>query len=193
MRTKEYVAQVLAFVEASEDVKRRLSEDLFEHIESAGGDDAVRRMGHPRDMAAELMDALYEDKTDVIRELVNTKAQLRAVAGGNGFEYVSKTKLFGLPLIHVCFNNLWFFNPRTANVAKGIIAIGHVAVGVVAIGGVSAGLVSIGGISLGLLALGGVALGGWALGGVALGLMAWGAVALGMYTLGAVSIALVAE
>ncbi|MCL2367759.1 MAG: hypothetical protein FWC72_02080 [Oscillospiraceae bacterium] len=186
MRTKEYVAQVLQFVEASETVKRRLSEDLLEHINAAGGDEAIKRMGSPKDMAAELMDTLYADKTDVIRELVKAKAELRESAG---YEYISKTRLFGLPLVHICMRGPMFWRRNQRNVAKGIIAIGDIAVGLVAIGGISAGLISLGGISLGLLALGGLALGGWALGGVAIGLLAWGAVAVGMYALGAVSVA----
>ena len=89
------------------------------------------------------------------------------------YEYVSPVKVFGLPLIHIC----WGYVPR---LAKGIIAIGNFAVGVVAVGGISLGVFSLGGLcvglllafgglSLGLAALGGLAVGGFALGGCAFG------------------------
>ena len=102
------------------------------------------------------------------------------------YEYTSKTRLFGLPLVHV---NLSRFSGRTC-VAKGIIAIGDVALGLVSIGGLSIGLFSLGGLSLGLvLAFGGLALGALALGGVCLGLVAAGGVAIGVYALGGVAVA----
>ena len=102
------------------------------------------------------------------------------------YEYVSKTRLFGLPLVHVKFSR---FSGR-AGVAKGIIAVGDVALGLVSVGGVALGLFSLGGISLGLLlALGGLAMGALAFGGVCLGLMAAGGVAIGVYSLGGVAIA----
>jgi len=56
-----------------------------------------------------------------------------------GFEYHRRTKLFGLPLVHIVLGpgiNTMTGRPR---VAKGIIAIGGVAVGVVAFGGLVLG------------------------------------------------------
>lgn len=93
-----------------------------------------------------------------------------------GFEYVSKTKIGGIPLVCVRFNP-----NRNYVVAKGIIAIGNVAVGVFAVGGISLGVIGIGGIGIGALAVGGVALGGFALGAAAVGIVALGASALGIY------------
>ena len=102
------------------------------------------------------------------------------------YEYVSKTRLFGLPLVHV---NLSRLSGKTC-VAKGIIAVGDVALGVVSIGGLAVGLFSLGGISLGLLlAFGGLALGALAIGGVSLGIMAVGGAAIGVYALGGAAIA----
>ncbi len=102
------------------------------------------------------------------------------------YEYTSKTRLLGLPLVHVKLSR---FSGRTC-VAKGIIAIGDVALGLVSVGGVSLGLFSLGGLSLGLvLAFGGLALGALALGGVCLGLAAVGGVAIGVYALGGVAAA----
>ncbi|NLK99122.1 MAG: helix-turn-helix transcriptional regulator [Clostridiales bacterium] len=102
---------------------------------------------------------------------------------GYGFyEYKSKTKVFGIPLVHV----------KTGygiQVARGIIAIGNISIGVVSIGGVSVGGICFGGVGLGLLAIAGLALGGIALGGAAIGIFALGAMALGMYSVGAMALA----
>jgi hypothetical protein len=102
---------------------------------------------------------------------------------GMGYEYISETSLFGLPLVHIAQG----FDPSTGRprVAKGIIAIGSIAVGGLAIGGLSVGVVSLGGLSLGLIALGGAAVGLLlALGGLAIGLVAIGGGAIGYYALG---------
>jgi len=186
MKAKEYVDQVLRYLEADESVKRRLAVDLLEHINAAGGDEAIKRMGDPKDMAAELMDTLYTDKSEVIRELVRARAAMYR----NGvyyryydYEYISKTKLFGLPLVHIS-------GKPTMKPAKGIIAIGLTAVGVVAIGTFSVGIISFGALSAGLLfAFGGLALGGFAVGGVAAGIIAWGGLALGVYAMGGAAFA----
>ena len=103
-----------------------------------------------------------------------------------GFEYRSKTKVFGLPLIHIVPG--YAVNPASGRlrVAKGIIAIGHIAIGLIAIGGVALGGLCFGGLAIGLLlAIGGMALGTVALGGMAIGLVAIGGAALGYYSLGA--------
>jgi len=102
-----------------------------------------------------------------------------------GYEYRSRTELFGLPLVHVVTGR--GVNPVTGRfrVAKGIIAIGGIAVGVVAIGGLAVGAIAVGGLALGLAALGGCAVGVvLALGGMAVGLVAVGGGALGYYALG---------
>lgn len=101
---------------------------------------------------------------------------------GFGYEYRSKTTLFGLPLVHIVAGP----DPltRRPRVAVGIIAVGQVACGVLAIGGVAVGGVAVGGMGVGLLALGGMALGGVAFGGVAVGGLALGGLAIGWYALG---------
>jgi len=103
-----------------------------------------------------------------------------------GFEYKSKTMLFGLPLIHIVSG---LTQDGHLKPAKGIIAIGNIAIGFFAIGGLSFGVISLGGISGGLLSLGGVALGLIiALGGLAVGYIAVGGAAIGIYALGGLSI-----
>ena len=101
-----------------------------------------------------------------------------------GFEYKSKVRLFGMPLVHVAFG----VNPATGapRVARGFIAVGNIAIGVVALGGVALGGIALGGVSLALLAaLGGLAVGGLlALGGLAVGTVAIGGLAVGYYAMG---------
>ena len=101
------------------------------------------------------------------------------------YEYRSKRKLFGLPLVHVVLGP--GIDPATGRLraAKGIIAIGGIAFGLVALGGVAVGGISLGGLVLGvLLAVGGCAIGSLALGGLAIGLLAVGGGAVGYYAIG---------
>lgn len=110
--------------------------------------------------------------------------------GGTGsfycFEYVSKRKLFGLPLVHIIMGPA--LDPATGKVriAKGIIAIGGIAMGWLALGGVALGLIAFGGVGIGLLAaLGGLAIsGGFSSGGLAIGAIAVGGCAVGYYAIG---------
>jgi len=87
----------------------------------------------------------------------------------SGFEYKSKIKVFGLPLVHIDSG----INHQTGfiRIAKGIIAIGNIAFGVIAVGG----------ISFGGLALGGLGIGGIAIGGAGIGVIAGGGLAIGYY------------
>jgi hypothetical protein len=101
------------------------------------------------------------------------------------FEYRSKTRLFGLPLVHIVSGRN--IDPVTGRlrVAKGIIAIGGISFGVVSVGGFSVGLFSLGGCAIGGIALGGMAIGlGAALGGLAIGTIAIGGCAIGWTALG---------
>ena len=92
------------------------------------------------------------------------------------YEYVSQSKLFGLPLVHIRIAHHGFAR------ATGIIAIGNAAVGLVSIGGCSLGLISLGGISVGLLlALGGASVGLFSLGGMAVGGFAIGGLGVSLW------------
>lgn len=90
-----------------------------------------------------------------------------------GYEYKSKTRLLGLPLVHVAAG----WDPVTGKkrIAKGWIAVGDVmAVGGIAVGGVTGvGVVGMGGVAgCGLLGVGGaLAIGALAIGGNAAGLL----------------------
>jgi hypothetical protein len=96
------------------------------------------------------------------------------------YEYRSRTRLWGIPLIHIAFGR----NPAgcTMKIARGIIAIGDAAVGGIAIGAFAAGGIAIGAMSVGLVSLGGAALGLL----LALGGMAVGTITIGAFSLGAV-------
>src|SRR6476620_4821814 len=87
----------------------------------------------------------------------------------SSFEYRSRLKVFGLPLVHVVRG----IDPSSGRrpAAVGIIAVGQVAVGVLAIGQVAIGGISLGQASIGL---------GWGIGQLAFGTMAAGQVAAGL-------------
>ena len=99
------------------------------------------------------------------------------------FEYQSKTKIKGIPLVHI---NIGYGFRK----AKGIIAIGNMAQGLLAIGGIALGILSFGGFGVGIFTLAGIALGMiCALGGFAIGTIAIGGIAIGIYAIGGVAIA----
>lgn len=114
-------------------------------------------------------------RTDELEEkITNLEKYVR------GYEYISKKKIGGVPLVCIRFGRMQNRN----HVAKGIIAIGDIAVGVIALGGLSFGALSAGGLAVGMIAFGGLAAGVAALGGVALGVMAFGAAAIGIVSVG---------
>ncbi|MBI3876120.1 MAG: protein kinase [Verrucomicrobia bacterium] len=108
-----------------------------------------------------------------------------------GFDYKSKTELFGLPLVNICSGT----DPTTGRVriAKGIIAIGDKAKGVIALGGVATGVFAFGGVAIGVFAFGGSALGVFSFGGLALALVfAIGGLAAAPYVFAGIGIGYVA-
>src|SRR6476469_10469298 len=92
-------------------------------------------------------------------------AQEAEAQAPSSFEYRSRLKVFGLPLVHVVRG----IDPSSGRrpTAVGIIAVGQVAVGVIAIGQVAIGGISLGQASIGL---------GWGIGQLAFGLLAAGQV-----------------
>jgi transcriptional regulator with XRE-family HTH domain len=104
------------------------------------------------------------------------------------YEYKSKRRLFGMPLVHIRFGH-GIHRARgviaIGNIATGLVSIGVVSLGVVGIGALSLGLISIAGFALGLLAAaGGIAAGAFAFGGVAMGVVTLGGFSLGVYAAG---------
>ncbi len=103
-------------------------------------------------------------------------------AGNWRYEYISKTRICGIPLVHIHFG---FAKCR----AKGIIAIGNVATGLVSFGFLSLGLISFGILAIGLFAFGSLALGLlFGAGGVATGCFAFGGVAIGVLSFGGLAV-----
>ena len=98
-----------------------------------------------------------------------------------GYQYTSKTKIAGIPLVSIRFSR----QLGRDGIAKGIIAIGNVAIGVISLGACSFGIISFGSIAVGLLAIGALAFGLAAWGAVAIGGVAFGASAMGIYSAGA--------
>lgn len=96
---------------------------------------------------------------------------------GPVFQYTSKARLLGFPLVSVRFGH--DRHPTAHNTAVGIVAVGNFSVGVISVGLISTGVLPVGMISLGLLALGLVAVGGVAIGVSAVGVVAAGVAAMG--------------
>lgn len=97
-----------------------------------------------------------------------------------GYEYRSKTQVFGWPLLHIARG----LDPQTGlpRIARGVIAIGNLAVGLIALGGIAFGGFAFGGLGFGLFAFGGVALGLISFGGLSLGLLlAVGGLSVSLY------------
>lgn len=188
-----YVNEVLSHIIADNKMKSRIRDDLTSQLnESAAAEDideVLYRMGDPKEVAKEFMDSMYEDKSELLDEVIAERSD-KGIFMKRVYEYKSKTSIFGVPLVHIKFNR--YGRPT---MAKGIIAIGTVSVGVVSIGafplgifclgGLPIGLIAIGGVSIGLLlAIGGIAIGAAAIGGIAVGLLAIGGISVGNIAIG---------
>jgi predicted Ser/Thr protein kinase len=141
------------------------------------------------------------------QQVSEVKTELETIAGildklpphvrrAMGYEYKSKAKIFGLPLVHVAHG----VDPATGKVrvAKGFVAVGGRARGIFALGGQATGVVAFGGVALGIFALGGCGIGLFSFCGVSIGLLfasggmafgstAMGGMAVGYYALGGMS------
>lgn len=104
----------------------------------------------------------------------------------SAFEYCSRIRFLGLPLVHIRVGDRFDFmrKPVQAWIAfgnysvGGLFAFGGVAIAPLSIGALAIGLVPFGGMALGLIPLGGLALGCCAFGGIAIGWQSFGSVAI---------------
>lgn len=170
----EYIKEVLKNINVPKKVRLRIKEDISDRIEDAMSEDPYfdleRELGSPIEYAQDFnenVEEMYPDLLGAIRSFNTSKKP---------YEYESKVKLFGLPLVHINLGG--GYAPRQA---RGIFALGDVAMGLVSVGGVAVGGISIGGVSVGLFSVGGVAIAlAGAVGGVAVGAYAIGGVAIGI-------------
>lgn len=111
-----------------------------------------------------------------------------------GFEYVSRIKIKGVPLVHI---NLGLGHGirkakgiiAIGNIARGVFAFGGLAMGIFSLGALSFGLIGMGAVSLGiLLSIGGLSIGACSIGGISIGLFAIGGLSIGLYSIGGCSI-----
>jgi len=104
--------------------------------------------------------------------------------GVHGFEWKTRAKLWGLPLVCIAFGSDSRGRPR---VAKGWLALGQFAVGVVVVAQFGLGFVSLGQVALGVVAGGQLALGLLTgMGQMAIGTFAVGQAVIGVYGKGQV-------
>ena len=101
--------------------------------------------------------------------------------GSYRFEYISKRRALGLPLVHINFG-------LGVCRARGIIALGNFASGFISAGFFSAGFLSMGIFAVGLLALGNFVLGCLALGSIVAGVLALGGISVGVFAFGGIAI-----
>ncbi|OGF97896.1 MAG: hypothetical protein A2Z86_10060 [Candidatus Glassbacteria bacterium GWA2_58_10] len=106
-------------------------------------------------------------------------------------DYVSKKKIFGIPLLHISSESAQGV-VAIGEKAIGVLAVGRLAIGVISSGAVSIGVISAGAISVGLVAAAGaVALGfGRSAGAIAAGRKATGALAFGARPQGGLTVKL---
>lgn len=180
-----YIRRVVSKIGCGSKMKRQIEEDLLntllEKQAIKGVDDPYELLGDPSEVAEEF------------KENLGIKENMKYGLYLDGFEYISKRSLFGVPLVHINFKRF--------GVAKGIVAIGAVSIGVISIGAVSIGLVGIGAIALSLLlsmagmaislgaSIGGLAISVFfSLGGLAIAkYMAVGGLAIGDISIGGVA------
>ncbi|HEX4343516.1 MAG TPA: sigma-70 family RNA polymerase sigma factor [Verrucomicrobiae bacterium] len=103
------------------------------------------------------------------------------------WEYRSKTKFLGLPLVHIRVGDRfdllrgpvkgWFAMGNYA--IGGIAAFGGIALAPLCIGGIPFGVFSLGGLAFGIVPIGAMTVGVWACGAIAVGWQAYGAVSVG--------------
>lgn len=193
-KIENYVDKVLYNIVADESMKKRIRSDLILQLNEVAQTESIEnileRMGDPKDVAKEFMDTIYENKSEIIESLIKEHTKV-ATLMNEYYEYKSKTKLFGIPLVHIKINR----RGGKPCVAKGIISIGTISIGVlsigaiplgfICIGGAAAGIISFGGLAIGLLlAMGGFSFGTMAVGGFAVGLGAVGGFAVGKIAIG---------
>lgn len=144
---QKYAEQVVALIPVDRAYKTRIKEDIISRLEEY----------HSSASPEDLMGSTYEVAQEFIE---NIEPSALVNQGKKTFNYTSKAKIMGIPLISIRVGKF--------EVAKGIIAIGNFSVGVISIGAFSLGIFSLGGIGLGVMAFGGLALGAiGAFGGVA--------------------------
>ena len=120
-------------------------------------------------------ETLSSERADRLEQKLDALAGDYRRSWGPYFQYTSKTRVWGLPLVSVRFGR--DRHPSENTLAVGVIAVGNFSVGVVSVGLISAGVFSLGMIAFGLLALGMVSIGYAALGVSAVGVCAAGVAA----------------
>lgn len=154
-RVRGYVHAVMRNLYLKNEYRQQVAEDLRAHIAEAirerSIDEVLEDLGHPRKIAAEIMEA-YEDDYEKMGFL-NAIAYAQQV---QNFDVQSAAKIGDWPLVHIATG---YNKAGEKSVARGIIAFGDVAIGCVAMGSVALGVVAFGAISAGVIALGAVAAG----------------------------------
>lgn len=141
---EDYINKVITNIGITGKKSRQIKEDLYvsllEKQKETGENDPYMLLGDHQEIADDFRENLGI-KDDMITIRLNKRS----------LEYVSKTKILGIPLVHASAN--------PCKVAKGIFSFGLVSTGIFSFGALSFGVFSFGGLALGLLtAIGGISL-----------------------------------
>jgi RNA polymerase sigma factor (sigma-70 family) len=98
------------------------------------------------------------------------------------FEFCSRARFLGLPLVHVRLGDR--FDEMRKPVKAWIACSNYCIGGLFAFGGVAVAPFSIGGLAIGLIPFGGIVMGAFPLGGLSIGMLAFGGVAIGWQAIG---------
>ncbi|MDI7248109.1 MAG: hypothetical protein QME92_11710 [Bacillota bacterium] len=152
---EQYIRGVLRHLYLKDEYRRRVADDLRSHIAEASQkkpvDEVLKDMGHPRKIAAEIMETYEKDYEKM--GFLNAIAYAQHVRDSN---VKSAAQVGGWPLVHIATG---YNESGERNVAKGIIAVGDIAIGVVAMGAVSVGVIAVGALAAGVLASGALTVG----------------------------------
>lgn len=143
---QEYINKIVDLIGVNGKKKKQISEDLYAALEEkqqeTGESNPYILMGDAEEVAKEFRENLEVNNESSMNRFYDKYRY--------GFEYVSKTKVFGVPLVHI--------NTKPLGIAKGIFSLGTVAIGVFSFGAAAIGIFSFGAIGLGIiLAVGGAA------------------------------------
>lgn len=166
-----YIDKIIYYLGVNGKQEKQIRDDLYNSLiekqECTGENNPYELLGAPEEIAEE-----FRENLNITEEKPNQSMYMNYI-NPSLFEYTSRTKIFGIPLIHV--------NLKPFGVAKGIISIGSISIGVLSIGAISFGILSLGAIGFGIiLALGGFSISGvMSFGGIAIaGLAAFGGMAI---------------
>lgn len=177
-------------------LRQSCTRNVSEVVRKCMARDPERRYATAHDLAEDLEAVAADRASEALRRaggpLRRAWNELRVASSGHPYEYISNTRLLGLPLVHIVSGRrLPGQRLRVArgwiaygDVAYGFLAMGVFAAGVITTGAISAGVFSWAAIGFGLFVFSGMGFGAVTCAGISVGWLAFGGVALGYAAIG---------